>query len=273
MPRRKISSTASKLKQGRGQGHGTSYQPFLKVREVPSKGLSFRTKGWHTERVQHLLSTLENNYLLILDWSKQVVDVREQFPLPLDETLKIAERLTIKHPRVDEQPVVITSDFLIDIRPGNRIVSFVRTLKYAADLDDYRTLEKLEIERSYWAELGVDWGIVTEGDIPETLVGNLKWVRQGIHLRDLPGIEISDVSYYENALHSILSSNPTWSLAQVGKESDSRLGLEAGNGLSLIRYFIAERIWQVDMMKRIIPSQPLVLLDRANIWKEMVSNE
>jgi hypothetical protein len=273
MPKRKICSTASKLKQGRGQGHGKGYQPFLKVREVPSKGLSHRTKGWHTQRIQHLLSTLENNYLLVLDWSQLVVDVREQFPLPLDETLRIAERLSIKHPWVNEQPVVITTDFLIDIRPGDRIYRFARTLKYVKELSNDRVIEKLEIERTYWAEQGVDWGIVTELDIPEDLVHNLRWLRQGIHLEDLPGIDHVDVSYYENALHSILSSNPAWSLAQVGKEVDSRLCLEAGNGLSLIRYFIATRIWQVNMMTKIIPSQPLVLLDRTSMWKENVSNE
>lgn len=273
MPRRKISSNASKLKKGRGQGHGKSYQPFLKVREVPSKGLSHRIKGWHTQRTQHLLSTLENKYLLVLDWSKLVVDVREQFPLPLEETLRIAERLSIKHPWVNEEPFVITTDYLIDIRISDRIYRFARTLKYVKELNDERTIEKLEIERTYWTELGVDWGVVTELDIPEDLVSNLKWLRQGIHHKDLPGIDNSDVSYYENTLHSILSSNPAWSLAQVGKETDSRLCLEAGNGLSLIRYFIATRIWQVDMMKRIIPSHPLVLLDRTSIWKEKVSNE
>jgi hypothetical protein len=230
-------------------------------------------KGWHTRRIHHTLSTNENNYLLILDWSQCVVDIREQFPLPLEETLRIAERLSIKHPPANKDPDVMTTDYIIDVRRGDRIYRFVRTLKYAAELNDDRVIEKLEIDRTYWTEQGVDWGIVTELDIPKDLAKNLLWLRKSIHLEDLPGIDLSDVSYYENALFSIITSKPTWSLANVGKEVDTRLCLEAGTGLSLVKHFIATRIWEVDMMKEIMPAQPLVLFDRDIIRKEKVSNE
>ncbi|KAI94320.1 hypothetical protein T281_11610 [Rhodomicrobium udaipurense JA643] len=49
-------------------------------------------------------------------------------------------------------------------------------MKTATDLDKPRTLEKLEIERRYWLEQGVDWGIVTERDIPKVAVRNIAWV-------------------------------------------------------------------------------------------------
>jgi len=272
MPKRKISSTASKLKKGRGQGSGIDYQPFLKVREVPSKGLSHRTKGLHTLRVHHSLSTLEHNYLLILDWSQQVADIREQYPLPLDETLSIANRLSIIHPPAHKDPDVMTTDFVIDIKQGESVQKIARTLKFAKDLNDGRVIEKFEIERTYWTEQGIDWGIVTELDIPDDLVQNLRWLRQGIHLEDLPNIDHGDVSYYEEALFSIISANTDTSLAQVGKLADTRLCFEPGTGLSLIRYFISTRIWQIDMMKKIIPSHPMVLLDRTNTWKDHISN-
>jgi len=98
MPRRMVPSQESKLKQGRGQGHGKDYCPFLTVRDLGSMGLSHRYKGWKTDRVHHLLSNNEKRYFFCLEWSPFVVDIREQFPLPLAETLEIALRLGIKHP-------------------------------------------------------------------------------------------------------------------------------------------------------------------------------
>lgn len=49
-----------------------------------------------------------------------------------------------------------------------------RAIKPCSALDDARTLEKLEIERRFWAEREVDWGIVTEHDLPPVLIANLE---------------------------------------------------------------------------------------------------
>jgi hypothetical protein len=37
------------LKQGRGSGEGATYQPWLRVQDVPSRGLSSRVRGWKTK--------------------------------------------------------------------------------------------------------------------------------------------------------------------------------------------------------------------------------
>ena len=77
---------------GRGQGTGVSYLPWLLVRDVPSKGLSTRIEGWKTGRIHHFLSELELMYYYVLEWSKIVLDIREQYPLlPLEETISIAQ--------------------------------------------------------------------------------------------------------------------------------------------------------------------------------------
>ncbi|MDD5286786.1 MAG: hypothetical protein PHD54_13100, partial [Desulfuromonadaceae bacterium] len=51
MARSKLVSNANKLKKGLGQGHGENYRPFLTVRDVPSRGLSHRIKGYKSNRV------------------------------------------------------------------------------------------------------------------------------------------------------------------------------------------------------------------------------
>src|SRR5712692_6447858 len=81
-----------RIKEGRGQGRGKDYKPWLTVQDVPSIGLATRILGWKTGRVHHLFSKLELADFLTEDWAKQVVDIREQYPLlPLSETLSIAQ--------------------------------------------------------------------------------------------------------------------------------------------------------------------------------------
>jgi len=41
--------------RGRGKGTGASYLPWLRVQDVPSKGLSTRVEGWKTGRIHHFL--------------------------------------------------------------------------------------------------------------------------------------------------------------------------------------------------------------------------
>ena len=86
MPCSKLYSNKSKLRQRRDEGHGQTYTPFLYTREVPSFDKATRSKGWKSKRVHHVLSKLESDYVYVLEWSKFVVDIREQYPLPLEGT-------------------------------------------------------------------------------------------------------------------------------------------------------------------------------------------
>ncbi len=73
-----------RLKEGRGQG--SDYKPFIYTRDVSSQGRSHRLLGSKTRRLHHLLSDLELAIFLTLDWSPQVTDIREQFPMRVEDT-------------------------------------------------------------------------------------------------------------------------------------------------------------------------------------------
>src|SRR5262249_38639608 len=45
-------------KEGRGQGRGAEYRPWLTVRDVPSRRRSHRLHGLTADRVHHLLSDI-----------------------------------------------------------------------------------------------------------------------------------------------------------------------------------------------------------------------
>ncbi|WP_082172676.1 TnsA endonuclease N-terminal domain-containing protein [Lysinibacillus xylanilyticus] len=107
------------------------------------------------------------------------MDIREQFPLERELTLKIAEDLGINHP-IDKKtntPIVMTTDCFLTMREGTSIVYKARTLKLEKDLNDERIIEKFEIERAYWEQQGIEWAIVTEKELPTAFLNNLKFLR------------------------------------------------------------------------------------------------
>lgn len=56
------------LKEGRGQGEGDQYIPWLKVQDIPSRGLSHRVPSWKVKRLIHLLSNLELRGFFVAEW-------------------------------------------------------------------------------------------------------------------------------------------------------------------------------------------------------------
>ncbi|WP_233882598.1 hypothetical protein [Brevibacillus laterosporus] len=76
-----ISQIEKRIKEGRGQGYGREYIPWLLIQDVPSSGRATRIHGWKTNRFHHVHSDLERSYFYILEWSDIVTDIREQFPL------------------------------------------------------------------------------------------------------------------------------------------------------------------------------------------------
>ncbi len=75
---------------------------------------------------------MERNYFYLTEYSDFVFGIREQFPLlPLEETIVIADELGVKHttdPKTNE-PVVMTTDFLLTVDKGNSPIKLARTIK------------------------------------------------------------------------------------------------------------------------------------------------
>lgn len=142
------------VKQGRGKGSGKDYQPWLTVRDLPSAGRSHRIWGFQTQRTHHLLSDLELAAFFLFDWNPSVTDIREQYPLRLEDTIELAAQARIRHPEVRGQIQVMSTDFLVDTNKPE-LPRMAIQVKTSSDLSNSRTIEKLELERRYWALLGV----------------------------------------------------------------------------------------------------------------------
>ncbi|SPP64613.1 putative TnsA endonuclease [Nitrospira lenta] len=240
------------------------FQPGVRIWSFSSHGRSHRPLGWTTDRVHHLLSDLEYHVFLILDWARDVVDIREQFPLPLQTTLAIARRSHLSHPwdrkRARYRPV--TSDFLYTVRTRHRVEPHVRALKYEEALSEPTQLRSLEIERAYWHQRGIDWKLILHSQIPLAYVANIEWVhpyRRPLSLYPLAGVELDRI---QRVLIPMLRRSHD-RCCDVTDWCDARMRLPEGTALAMVRYLIANRLLLVDMHIRIIPTNPLIVLDDA----------
>lgn len=232
------------IKQGRGSGQGKYYQPWLTVRDLSSEGRSHRVLGTKTSRTHHLLSDLELAAFFLFDWHPNVTDIREQFPLRVEDTIDIAAQAGIKHPEVRGTKHVMSTDFLIDIQSFSP-QQYAIQIKYSNDLSTPRTIEKLEIERRYWEMKSVPWFLLTEKQIPQTVIKNIAWLYPTQVVDDLSP-ELLDTAY--TYLH-FFKQYPTLKISNAAMKLDQSYSLEAGESLKQIRSLLAHRVFQFDITR------------------------
>lgn len=237
------------LKEGRGQGKGQDYRPWLTVQDVSSSGRSSRIHSCKTGREHHLLSDIETALFLLLDWSDSVTDIREQFPLDRDETRRIAADMGVRHPIDTESrtDIVMTTDFVVDVRTNNMDKLVARSVKPASKLDGLRTLEKQEIERRYWQIKGADWGLVTERDLPMQRVKNLRWLHE---MQSLQHMSAPDSGYWNERCEKFLTCLPHavgMSTRQFVRLLESTHGFATGEGLTVLRHLAANKRISIDL--------------------------
>jgi hypothetical protein len=232
------------------------------VQDVASDGRAWRIKDWKNGRDHHLFSNHERDLYYIFAWSRIVVDIREQFPLSLDITREIAKQTGIRYPTDREKnPVVLTTDFLITVCTPTGNVDEARTFKPSGQLQSRRVIEKLEIERIYWLGENVDWGIVTEREIPDVLVKNIAYLYSHYDISDrlsLPQNELYDIA---ETLTSLVT--PDVPLRVATRICDEKLGLQRGDSLTVARHLLATRQWRVNMNIPIETGKPLTLLSTS----------
>jgi len=225
------------LREGRGSGSGQGYHPWLTVRDLSSRGRSHRVWGHLTQRTHHLLSDIELATFLLLEWNPSVTDIREQYPLHLDDTLVLAEQAGIRHPAVSGFTHIMSTDFLVDLSTDSGPQQLAIQVKSSSDLKDIRTVEKLEIERLYWKLKGIPWKLLTEKQIPKTVVKNLDLLYPSRKQTEKLEILFTSLPTYVE----FLAAHPHTKVAEIAMLIDSSYSLEAGTSLSRIRALAALR--------------------------------
>jgi hypothetical protein len=247
---------ARRIKEGRGKGHFGEYKPWLTIHDVPSQGVVTRVPGWKSGRLHHYFSEhfeLAHHYQM--EWASDVIDIREQYPLlSLEKTLYIAEKLGVRHP-IDPKtkyPIVMTTDMLLTIRDGDELRFVAHSIKPTSKLNR-RVLEKLEIEKCYFKDVGIGWGLITENQICYDLVKNVEWLHSAKTLEGTSYLTKELINKLEPILYETIQfyDKP---LAKITLDLDGKEGLPQGTCMNVVRYLIANRLWGVDLRQRIVPT-------------------
>ncbi len=255
-----IDPTHLKRLKTRGLGTGKEYEPFIKVYEGKSQGESVRVRSSTVGRVHHLLSGIELTAFVLLDWFPHSIDIREQYPIPINDSLGICQQLGIRHPQVRGKLTVVTTDLLVDFDNRGQLAVAV---KESSALDSKRTLEKLQIEKAYWEDKGIEWGLFTEQERSDALRENLDWLRpyMDIDTPDAHELDQSDVV----VLVSRVTRYPSKKITRLCGEFDDQYGLDAGYHLSILRFAVAHHFVQVPIDKPFHTwrCSDLIILDNA----------
>lgn len=247
-------------KEGRGMGEHAEYKPWLTVFDLSSLGRSRRVYGLKTGREHHLFSDVEWRLFLLLEWSANVVDIREQYPLDRDLTLELAASLGIRHPTYPggNVPVVMTTDFFVTM-----ILNGIRTYaafdaKRSEDVEDARTLEKLEIQHAYIDGLGFPYHLVCHTTIPDQKVKNIEWCRDARlkdgEVEDVPG---SFAEHANRLAAGLARTKRNQNLHEYCSAYDIRCGLAPGTGLRVARQLLYTRKLLTDFDQPNLPDTPL----------------
>lgn len=254
MAKRNIGWSKSKrerfLKEGRGQGVGKDYKPWLTVQDFPSMGRATRIFGWKTQRVHHFFTDSQTRYFYLLEWEDSIIDIREHFPL-LDIDIKITDRSDLEFNLFKDgqtqEPYVLSTTFLVTTKDTKgRLTQYARSIKAASELEKNITLQGLEIERRYWKAKGIDWGIVTSKDIPLQKAKNIEWIHPAFSIQidmDFRDDELQELEH----IFILNLKNYKGSMRRFTAIFDREYNLEVGTGLLIFKYLLASKKIILDM--------------------------
>lgn len=237
--------------EGYGQGTGADYQPWVRVESISSLGRSRRVWSAKTARTHHLLSDVEYNLFLALEWQQDIIDIREQFPLDRGLSQDIARNLSIRHPFYPgtQVPTVMTVDFLITKQVGTERVLEAFNAKRDEEAEDEASLLKLEIQRTYFEQMAVPHHVIYHSQIPKRNVTNIDWIRDALVK---PGEHEPRPGYFGTLSARMateitqMGSSPL-TLAAYGTDFESRHGLERGMGLRVARLLMHDRVLKANL--------------------------
>lgn len=224
------------IREGRGQGAGATYRPWLQIQDVPSSGRSHRPYGIKSRRVHHLLSDGEWKCFLRFEGDPTVVDICEQYPMDRMETYRVARKLGFKHPKtLDGTPYVMTLDFLVKraTPQGIRVVPY--TFKYDPELLRPREQELMNITRAFWDHYGLELQVIDQRFFDEPFTINYDSVRA---YHDLSAQSVSQEVAVERLAEDLMS--------MVAAGSTDTL-LEACRWLAGIHQTTPQAVYQVAM--------------------------
>lgn len=241
-------------KEGRGQGEGKDYIPWFFVEEFPSRGRRHRIAGSVKtgKRIHHLFSNQELYAYHLFEWSDEIIDIREQYPLlDLDLAFDIADDMGIDYPtnHKNKASYVLTTDFMLTLQKGEKEVLVGSTIKCSQDLKNERTIEKLELERRYYLAQGIEWEIITDTKLSRIFSKNVEVFRDDYDLNAQSDADQEIIELVIELLKERLTQ-PKTTIAKITSQLDREFNLEQGTSMKVFRHLVARKIIVLEMFEK-----------------------
>jgi hypothetical protein len=168
--------------EGRGQGGGENYIPWVWVQEFSSNANQTRIPSARLKRTIHTFSYLERAMHLWHEYSGYL-DYREQFPMDRRITLGAAKHLGVRHPTypTSRAPTVMMLDTIVFKRDDNgKAVVEAWDAKPKEKLANTRIRDKLLLHKAFCAYIGIEHSTFTESTLPRQMVDSIEWARGGL---------------------------------------------------------------------------------------------
>lgn len=237
------------LHEGRGSGELKQYKPWFTVQDFPTKGRASRIFGNKTNRIHYFFSDLQTYCFYIWEWDKKVIDIREHYPLlNIEDNIDVDDlNLDVFKDKITGEPYILTTTFLLTVKKedGQKIY-LARSVKSKLELSKSTVSEKLEIEKRYWKNRGVNWGIITEDNIKKQKAKNIEWIYGALtqskdYGMDEENMVILCAQFLDYAERSYLP------IRIVAKDFELKNGLHEGTGIFIFKYLIAKRVININI--------------------------
>lgn len=153
------------------------------------------------------------------------------------------------HPRDPSSRVdiVMTTDIVIDVvtPDGPRIVPYA--VKTVEDLAKRSVQRKFELERRYWASLGMKLGLLTDRQLRGRRFENIRWLRDWHWTKKVQGYDAARWARIAEVAMHIVASMQGRSIGEVCSAIAAAEGITPGTALSTLRHLGARKRLLIDV--------------------------
>ncbi|WP_327991919.1 TnsA endonuclease C-terminal domain-containing protein [Heyndrickxia sporothermodurans] len=149
------------------------------------------------------------------------------------------------------EPLILTTTFLITKKDENGELSyFARSVKDYRQLENKQVIERYEIMKKYWEGKGVDYGIITNKEIPLMVAKNIEFIHPYFHLEEY-GIEEEMQGFLKNRLVDMIGNSETKKINEILSMFDNEFNIDQGTGIAIYKHLLSRKILSVDMNEAI----------------------
>jgi hypothetical protein len=244
------------IRRGKGVRKGLEYRPWLRVRDVPSRGTSAQIGGILVQRSYQLLSGLETTYFFLVERQKSTVDIQECWPIfDIDRTVELCATLGVRHQYRGIYPAPFTIDFLITESVDGQLKYRAASIKTPEDAADPEVRRRLEVEHRWCSERGIPWTLIDTSQFDKVLHSNLLFMRTWFRHHYIPDAK-SEARFLQSFRMAYVRNVP---LAALIKETAKTLRIPDTLATDTFRYCAWTDGVPVSLRHALSLNMPLVL--------------